>query len=93
MLSSIRLLGIVSFPFRGGDFCCLGVSVSMAPLEISKAMHRIQEERSSAMESATNRVQQAFSADSDKLRSCPTININNNKITPLTSFHCLLAFD
>jgi hypothetical protein len=44
---------------------------SMAPLEISKAMHRIQEERSSAMESATNRVQQAFSADSDKLRSCP----------------------
>jgi hypothetical protein len=43
----------------------------MAPLEISKTMHRIQEERSSAMESATNRVQQAFSADSDKLRSCP----------------------
>ena len=43
---------------------------SMAPLEISKTMHRIQEERSSAMESATNRVQQTFSADSDKLRSC-----------------------
>lgn len=45
---------------------------SMAPLEISKTMHRIQEERSSAMmEFATNRVQQTFSAGSKKLHSSP----------------------
>ncbi|CAG2225191.1 unnamed protein product [Mytilus edulis] len=55
---------------------------ALIPLEISKTMHRIQEERSSLMmDSASNRVQQTFSAGSRQLQTrmspAPVITINN----------------
>ncbi|CAC5362261.1 unnamed protein product [Mytilus coruscus] len=55
---------------------------ALIPLEISKTIHRIQEERSSLMmDSSSNRVQQTFSAESRQLQTRmspdPVITINN----------------